>query len=176
MRHYQNPCRNRLWFQRFKLKDDGLLSNFAFNFNLRRYMSEVQIADLRRRIAEDDAMSLASSSSAPPAPAAAGAVAGTMPSIAPGPPPPVAAPAPDMIATLLAGGDNAADDVDIEVGQSEQSMPPKFVFSSNGNAHYRHLSASFLRPSFVELNHVEVGLRINARHVIHNTSVPRSLS
>jgi hypothetical protein len=25
------------WFQRLKLKYEGLLSNFAFNFNLRRY-------------------------------------------------------------------------------------------------------------------------------------------
>jgi hypothetical protein len=32
-----NPSRTRGWFQRFKLKCDKPLSNFAFTFNLRRY-------------------------------------------------------------------------------------------------------------------------------------------
>jgi len=32
-----NPSRTRAWFQRLKLICDEPLSNFAFNFNLRRY-------------------------------------------------------------------------------------------------------------------------------------------
>jgi len=33
-----NPSRKRAWFQQLKLKCDEPLSNFAFNFNLRRYI------------------------------------------------------------------------------------------------------------------------------------------
>jgi hypothetical protein len=40
------PRVKRAWFQHLNLKCDGPLSNFAFNFNLRRY-NEAQVAAVR---------------------------------------------------------------------------------------------------------------------------------
>ena len=52
-----NPSRKRAWFQRLKLNCDEALSNFAFNFNLRRYnlvhTESLARAVRRARVARD---------------------------------------------------------------------------------------------------------------------------
>jgi len=49
----------RLWFQRLKLQYDETLSNFAFNFNSRRYNEEDDTEDLLRAQLMVDPMTLA---------------------------------------------------------------------------------------------------------------------